>query len=204
MMSDYPPADRQVTSVAFLDPPADSTHTAPAAPRPVGREFILAGNAIFTITNDHLNRRFTYRVTRKKADLEYGERFFVSVLTGPNNLANYTYLGLLDPTSGRIVLTNGSQFIADAAEFRVVQAAVDAIWKGQPLTPTSTIHHEGKCGRCGRPLTVPRSIDGGFGPVCARRVAKRRTQDRHQILGADSETDASELSKHAMHEHVGS
>jgi len=30
-----------------------------------------------------------------------------------------------------------------------------------------TIHHQGACGRCGRPLTVPESVDCGFGPHCA-------------------------------------
>ena len=27
--------------------------------------------------------------------------------------------------------------------------------------------HEGKCGRCGRKLTVPESIEAGIGPECA-------------------------------------
>ena len=27
--------------------------------------------------------------------------------------------------------------------------------------------HEGRCGRCGRKLTVPASIERGLGPVCA-------------------------------------
>jgi hypothetical protein len=29
------------------------------------------------------------------------------------------------------------------------------------------LRHAGLCGRCGRPLTVPESIDTGFGPTCA-------------------------------------
>jgi hypothetical protein len=30
--------------------------------------------------------------------------------------------------------------------------------------------HEGYCGRCGRELTVPESIERGLGPQCARRM----------------------------------
>ena len=30
--------------------------------------------------------------------------------------------------------------------------------------------HEGRCGRCGRALTVPESIDTGFGPHCAAEM----------------------------------
>jgi hypothetical protein len=32
------------------------------------------------------------------------------------------------------------------------------------------VHHEGRCGRCGRALTVPESIESGFGPECINHV----------------------------------
>ena len=35
---------------------------------------------------------------------------------------------------------------------------------------TLTVFHDGKCGRCGRKLTVPESIQSGLGPVCAGQV----------------------------------
>jgi hypothetical protein len=38
------------------------------------------------------------------------------------------------------------------------------------------VWHEGRCGRCGRKLTVPESIESGFGPECA------------SILGLDAST----------------
>jgi len=31
------------------------------------------------------------------------------------------------------------------------------------------VMHDGRCGRCGRPLTHPDSIQAGIGPVCAQR-----------------------------------
>src|ERR1019366_4832357 len=33
------------------------------------------------------------------------------------------------------------------------------------------VWHEGKCGRCGRKLTVPESIERGIGPECERLMA---------------------------------
>jgi hypothetical protein len=39
----------------------------------------------------------------------------------------------------------------------------------RPL-PRCTVHHEGRCGRCGRTLTVPESIESGFGPECINYV----------------------------------
>jgi hypothetical protein len=32
------------------------------------------------------------------------------------------------------------------------------------------VWHEGRCACCGRPLTVPESIESGFGPICAGRM----------------------------------
>jgi hypothetical protein len=32
------------------------------------------------------------------------------------------------------------------------------------------IWHEGRCGRCGRRLTVPESIESGYGPECIGKI----------------------------------
>jgi hypothetical protein len=37
------------------------------------------------------------------------------------------------------------------------------------LFDKAEIWHEGSCGRCGRKLTVPKSISSGFGPECVKR-----------------------------------
>jgi hypothetical protein len=65
--------------------------------------FVLAGNARFTVVSKRTGTRFTYRV--RKAD--EGERrsvpWFVSVLTGPENDADFTYLGVIwEETSDEI------------------------------------------------------------------------------------------------------
>lgn len=39
------------------------------------------------------------------------------------------------------------------------------------LPEKAQVWHEGRCGACNRPLTVPESIENGLGPVCASRVA---------------------------------
>lgn len=124
------------------------------------RAFILAGNAIFTLRNTTTGNRFTYRiqVCDDKPTL-----FFVSVLTGPDNTSAYSYLGLIREacyTHGR-----KSRLAVDA------QAAVVFQWFWQHLDRLPAcvqVHHEGRCGRCGRLLTVPESIESGFGPECTR------------------------------------
>lgn len=37
---------------------------------------------------------------------------------------------------------------------------------GGVIPPSLEVWHEGRCGRCGRALTVPESIASGIGPVC--------------------------------------
>ena len=38
------------------------------------------------------------------------------------------------------------------------------------LPPALEVWHEGRCGRCGRKLTTPQSVETGFGPVCAQNL----------------------------------
>jgi hypothetical protein len=35
------------------------------------------------------------------------------------------------------------------------------------------VWHEGSCARCGKKLTVPESIESGFGPECVKLGVKK-------------------------------
>ena len=41
---------------------------------------------------------------------------------------------------------------------------------GKTEAKSLEIWHEGRCGRCGRKLTVPSSIESGIGPECASKL----------------------------------
>ena len=57
------------------------------------QEFVFGGNATFTVLNTDTKNRFTIKVKKhKKEDL-----FFVSVLTGSDNVNSYTFLGTYFP-----------------------------------------------------------------------------------------------------------
>ena len=142
-------------------------------------EFVLAGNAYFTVRSEKTGTRFTYRV--KRAGLNHPARdmqppvWFVSVLTGPDNTTDYSYLGLIRPPKE---LPDGPLAFEHGAKSHVAPTApsvIAAFWVfGQLLrnrpTPQCSIFHEGRCGRCGRALTVPESIVSGFGPECIQHV----------------------------------
>lgn len=132
----------------------------------VGQAFLLAGRAVCTLTT--AQGRWTYRITRK----DDGVRppvYFVSVLTGPNNERDYTYLGVFDPDSGSVRVTAKSAYTPESPVVSCLNLAGQSIWSRGRLPLGFELHHEGRCGRCGRTLTVPESIATGLGPECATK-----------------------------------
>lgn len=134
-------------------------------------EFMLAGNAYVTFQSRKTGTRFTYHVTQAKSrpgDM-YASPHFVSVLVGPDNNASYKFLGTIFNRRG---YAHGKRSpIGRRADSAI---AFEWIWsklmRGE-MHPKLSVWHEGRCGRCGRRLTVPSSIETGLGPECARRSA---------------------------------
>lgn len=136
---------------------------------------MLAGHAIFTVENPRTGGRFTYRIMRAPDNDERRSRrlWFVSVLVGPDNVANYAYAGMLPEVggeAGRFTMTRGSKIVGDAPSVIAFRWVWDRLRDGRSVEP-AVLWHEGRCGCCGRRLTVPESIASGLGPVCAGRAA---------------------------------
>jgi len=134
------------------------------------KTYALAGHATVTLTSQRTGARYTYRVNRAK-DRETGEptnRWFVALLTGPDNESDYTYLGVVDG-GGDFRLTGKSKLAADAPPVRGFAYMWGWIQTGL-MPPQLEVRHEGHCGRCGRTLTVPESIDRGIGPECSKMM----------------------------------
>lgn len=134
----------------------------------VGREFILGGHAIFTLVGKV--HRFTYRVDMVAAEVGRPARYFVKLLTGQDNTQDYTYMGTLDATNGFVRLTRASTFREDSLPVVAIRWALPQVFAGHELPAGAQLLHEGRCGRCGRVLTVPQSIQSGFGPECAEKM----------------------------------
>lgn len=134
------------------------------------RDFLFAGNARFTLRSLKTGVRFTYRVRVRKADVTAGltdPTYFIETLRGPDNDRDYLYLGVLRQP-GTLFLTPASRQGRASASFKAIVWALDAMRGGRDvLGKTLEIWHEGRCGRCGRVLTVPESIASGYGPECA-------------------------------------
>jgi hypothetical protein len=130
--------------------------------------FITAGNAYFTLRSTVTGVRYTYRVNPPKdQDTRWGKKYFVALLSGPDNTADYTYLGMLQDNVFR--LTRASKMTADSKPVVAFKWTWERLVMG--VFPKGLeVWHEGRCGRCGRKLTVPESVEAGIGPECAGKM----------------------------------
>ena len=146
----------------------------------LSKDFVIAGRAVVTLevpavfqhkfgTKPH----YTYRIRHKEANGNYGEAWFVQLLTGPENTNNFTYLGMLDAETGKVILTQKSPYQVGSWPVSLLQRSLANVWEGTQHKIEGAgfkLHHEGRCGRCGRALTVPESIENGIGPECVKRI----------------------------------
>jgi hypothetical protein len=140
------------------------------------KAFALAGNAIITLQSLRTGQHFTYKIqeadNEPKPDFYVTSRshhrgpWFVKVLSeGCADEGNWVYLGMIK--EGAFRATKASSQFTDAPAFK----AFNFFWLSRELHPELIVRHEGRCGRCGRTLTHPDSIDLGIGPECAQKMA---------------------------------
>lgn len=124
------------------------------------KQFVLAGKSTFTIRNIKTGNRFTYYVQANHDRVVW----FVKGLVGPN----YKYFGTIFSNGFR--QTKKSRITSNTT----IVKAFNWFWKqlhlGKSLPAELEVYHEGMCGRCGRRLTVPESIDAGYGPICIKLI----------------------------------
>ncbi len=137
------------------------------------RRFALAGNATLTLRSAVTGARFTYKL--RLAPLhenkpEAGRTWFVKLLCGSDNTSDYRYIGFV--RDGKFIHGAGKSYAgADAPSIIAFGWFVRTVVFGQAVSEKLEVWHEGSCGRCGRRLTVPESIESGMGPECASRLA---------------------------------
>lgn len=128
--------------------------------------FMTAGKATFTLKNAATGNRFTFKVTAAPRAYGGGPSHFVKVLTGPDNERAYTYLGQLYENRPAYRHGRKSPVSAEAPSARAIEWLCTRLLTGAAIPPQVEVWHEGRCGRCGRKLTDPTSIELGFGPDC--------------------------------------
>jgi hypothetical protein len=136
--------------------------------------FIFGGNAVFTIKNNETGNRFTFKVvTMKEKKGDRNAPYFVRVLTGSDI---YSFIGTCffkDGVWSYKHSENKSKVGKDAQSVQVFSYVLKHL-QMKDLPSQVDVWHEGRCGRCGRQLTVPESIEHGFGPECFQMINKLR------------------------------
>ncbi len=134
----------------------------------LARQFIQAGNARVTMKSRKTGHHYTFRV-RQSNDKEV---WFVGILMDGDNESGYIPLGLIN-RQNRFVLLRRTAFKETTPSFVAFRWAWSHIMSGR-IPDSVEVWHEGACGRCGRALTHPESIESGFGPECINHVGLRR------------------------------
>ena len=129
-------------------------------------KFIHAGNATVTFRSLKTDTHFTFRVRQKDNDNGTKTPHFVSVLNGPDNTSDYMYIGHITKNGE---FSPGRKGLPGAPSFKAF-SWVYANLRNGVIPDELEVYHKGKCGRCGRKLTVPESIRDGIGPECRKHV----------------------------------
>lgn len=132
--------------------------------------FLLAGKAIFTLRSVKTGTRYTYKVSVPHDTVKANgfNGWFVSLLSGPDNTSDYQYIGMIT-AEHQFKLTRASKLSADSKPVKAISWVLAKLAANQEPAGVE-IWHEGRCGKCGRKLTVPESIASGFGPECASQI----------------------------------
>lgn len=157
----------------------------------ISKSFILAGKAIFTIEPSPkfiaqhskpkplpggsvllaCKSHYTYKVVPCEDNQEI---YFAHLLRGPDNEKDYSFLGTVRVDGGELFAGKDNKIRELTHAFRILRRVLIAIWQGNESKIEANgwkINHAGKCGRCGRTLTTPESLESGIGPECRGKVA---------------------------------
>lgn len=153
----------------------------------ISKQFILAGRAIFTLevpasfrsAHADCKAHYTFRVRKSEpvlnndGSVKWPEAWWVNLLAGPDNTSDYRPIGKINHETGAIALTRNSAFTENCWPVKLLRRLLVRVWADDAAAVEAAgfaLHHEGRCGRCGRRLTVPRSILTGLGPECEGKM----------------------------------
>lgn len=137
--------------------------------------FALAGNAIITLQSLRSGQHYTYKISAPNAEKQekrgYApeEVWFVKLLTGGcADEGDWTYLGMIKKqlSGPEFILTRASTHRPESPTVKAFRFFLQS----SQLHSELVIRHENHCGRCGRTLTHPESIDSGYGPECINLI----------------------------------
>jgi len=140
------------------------------------KEFAFAGNATFTVVSKATNSRYTFKIQKGKKE---GAPHFVKFLNGSDNESSYMFIGtIFDERNYRHSFK--SPVKSDATVVKTIEWVINVLTGKFDKSKFSLIEfwHEGRCGKCGRKLTVPSSIEIGMGSSCAGGISTAKSKSK--------------------------
>jgi hypothetical protein len=128
------------------------------------RNFVFAGNALFTVLNEETGNYVTFKVKKHKED----DVWFVNTLSGHN----YVHIGTCF-SDKKFKVKNGGVLDAGDQKVKVFTWLLDTFFNNQEKYPKVKVYHHGRCGACYKTLTTPESIKSGIGPICGGGRVKK-------------------------------
>jgi len=137
---------------------------------PEALKFMLAGTCAFTMVSGKTGVKLSYKLVKRKSNEEKGEYiYFMRVIRGTKDI----YAGLLvyNKEEGEMKFIKGKkgQLYPNDVYVKSILYVINNLNR-ENYSMNIKIYHEGRCGRCGRRLTTPKSIMTGIGPECAKKV----------------------------------
>lgn len=145
------------------------------------KDFFFGGKAIFTVKNNLTGEHRTYQIKITKPNEKFPRPTTLFMqMTGTDNTKHYSYVGKIirrdvtaaesfdrkEHKAGTVEVTNGSKFTENSQQVKAARWIMARIWHGTDWPDHFEVKHAGRCGRCGRLLTNPESIERGIGPEC--------------------------------------
>jgi hypothetical protein len=128
------------------------------------RDFVFAGNSLFTLLNEETGNHVTFRIKKHKED----PIWFVSTL---GQYGKQVFIGTCG-SSKKYKHSQNSDISQNDQKVVVFEWFLNKFFNNQDKYPTVKIYHHGRCGACYKTLTTPESIKSGIGPICGGKMRK--------------------------------
>lgn len=155
------------------------------------RLFVLAGRACFTLKSIKTGKHLIYKIIKtKKQNAMIGKTFFVKAKNSQNQYLYFAHIKEIETTDSINTINYWHADNAQVERKDILSRGFYWFMRHLFSTGASKIEqvefwHNGNCGRCGKPLTDPKSISRGFGPHCYKLTAKN-TRVRTNRVGLGS------------------
>lgn len=136
------------------------------------KRFVLAGKAFVTLKSGKTGKQFTYKIVKSNKDPNV-----YSIRLREFEKFAYRYIGSYYRDTNKLKFAKQYHLIPIEVCPPYVRAIKFLFERIDNIPEQLMVFHNGRCGRCGRPLTNEESMKTGFGAECYRKERKTNETD---------------------------